>query len=88
MLKLRKSRTNANKERGVIMNTLKLKAKFVEKQMNVSDVADALGINRSTLYRKLSNLEEFTVKQVCLLKEKLELTPAELTEIFFIQTVA
>lgn len=64
------------------MNTLKLKGKIVEKGMNVEQLADKLGIDRATLYRKLNNAEKFTIGDASKIKEALTLSDADAYDIF------
>lgn len=71
------------------MNINKLKAKLVERGLNVSKLADMMEVDRSTLYRKMKNNgETFTVKEVNTLVKLLDLTPSEAVEIFFGDKVA
>ena len=65
------------------MNIPKLKGKIVEKGINVETLAGKLGINRSTLYRKLDASEKFTIGEANKIKAELDLTNEEATEIFF-----
>lgn len=60
----------------------KLKAKIVEKGMNVEALADMIGVERSTLYRKLNNFEKITIGEALKMKEALEMTDAEASDIF------
>ncbi len=64
------------------MKLNKLKAKIVEKGMNVEALADMIGVERSTLYRKLNNFEKITIGEAQKMKEALEMTDAEATDIF------
>lgn len=64
------------------LNVNKLKAKMIEKGYNVESLAVALGMDKSTLYRKLQRLEAFTIGEVRKIKEILELTDSEAVEIF------
>lgn len=71
------------------MNVNKLKGKIVEKGMNVDEVSLKMGVDRSTIYRKLNNNgETFTVREVKQIVSILELTQEEVTSIFFSNTVA
>lgn len=56
----------------------------------VSDVATALGIDKSTLYRKLNGDVEcgLTINEAKKLKSFLSLSDEEATNIFFINNVA
>lgn len=63
----------------------KLKAKVVERGLTVGEVAEQLGINRSTLYRKMRDQtgKSFTVKEVQHLSTILQLTTTEIQDIFY-----
>ncbi len=78
------SRTTCDKlkegEKGMQLN--KLKAKIVEKGMNVEALADAIGIDRSSLYRKLNNFEKITIGEAMKMKSALDMTDAEASDIF------
>ena len=64
------------------MKLNKLKAKIVENGMNVEILADKIGIERSTLYRKLNNFEKITIGEAIKIKAALDLTDAEANDIF------
>ena len=64
------------------MKINKLKAKIVEKGMNVEALADAIGVDRSSLYRKLNNFEKITIGEAMKIKDALEMTEAEASDIF------
>lgn len=71
------------------MNVNKLKGKIVEKGMNVTALAEQMGIDRATLYRKLKNSgQTLTIREVNKIVEVLELTEKEALEIFFADIVA
>lgn len=65
------------------MNINKLKAKIVEKGMNVETLAEMIGVDRSSLYRKLNNFEKITIGEANKIKSALELTDEEANNIFF-----
>lgn len=65
-----------------IANVNKLKAKLVERGMNVETLADLIGIERSSLYRKLNNFEKITIGEALRIKQVLGLTDAEAIDIF------
>lgn len=65
------------------MNAAKLKGKIVENGTNVEKLAEYLGIDRATLYRKLGNFEKFTIGEANKVKTALGLTDEEATAIFF-----
>ena len=71
------------------VNIPKLKGKLVEKGMTVEQLADAMGINKATLYRKMGNGGlGFTVKDANEIVDILQLTLEEAMAIFFAQKVA
>ena len=64
------------------MDIQKLKGKIVEKGMNVETVAELIGIDRSSLYRKLNNFEKITIGEASKMKIVLGLTDEEAAHIF------
>lgn len=70
------------KEEGERMNVSKLKGKIVEKEMSIEKLADAIGINRSSLYRKLNNAEKITIGEAIKIKSALSLDDNEAYDIF------
>jgi len=71
------------------MNVNKLRAKIVEKGLSIELVAKEIGIDRSSLYRKLNNAgETLTIREANKIVETLEIQANEAVEIFFSDTVA
>ncbi len=67
----------------------KFKAIIIEKHSSIDDIALELGINKSTIYRKLQNNgDNFTIKEVGLISSLLHLTISEIINIFFANYVA
>jgi plasmid maintenance system antidote protein VapI len=64
------------------VNINKLKGKIVERGMNVEQLADAMGINRASMYRKLRKAEKITIGEALKIREILQLSNAEACEIF------
>lgn len=64
------------------MNINKLKGKIVENGMNVEQLADGMGIDRSSLYRKLNNAEKITIGEAVKIKEVLQLSDDDAYDIF------
>ena len=64
------------------MNVNKLKAKIVEMGMNVESLAEAIGIDRSSLYRKLNRSEKITIGEAQKMKDVLSMSDDEAYEIF------
>ena len=59
-----------------------LKGKIVANGMNVEQLAKNIGIDRSSLYRKLNNADKITIGEAMKMKEALSMTTDEATEIF------
>lgn len=64
------------------MSIFKLKGKIVERGYSVEQVADMVGIKRSSFYRKLNNFEKITVGEAKRIVAVLCLTGEEATDIF------
>lgn len=72
-----------------MVNVNKLKGKIVECGISVSKLAKEIGVDKSTLYRKLQNDgESITIKEATLIISALSLTVDEAHSIFFHQFVA
>lgn len=72
-----------------MVNVNKLKAKLVEKGMNVAELAKIINIDKATLYRKLGkNGNSITIKEANEISKALELSLQEVNEIFFAHYVA
>ena len=64
------------------MDINKLKGKIIEKNMNVEQLASAIGVHPSSLYRKLNNYEKITIGDALKMKEVLSLNDNEAYQIF------
>lgn len=62
-------------------NLLDYKAKTMG--LSVADVANALGVDESTYYRKRSGRTDFTRNELRILRDLLNLSAEEMNEIFF-----
>ena len=72
-----------------MVNIRKLKAKMVEKDISIIQLANILSIDRSTVYRKLNKSgETFTVIDVEKIAKALSLTYDDINNIFFTDVVA
>ncbi|MEA4830075.1 hypothetical protein SDC9_178662 [bioreactor metagenome] len=71
-----------------MVNTKKLKKIIYERGHTQQELADLIGIDRSTFYRKMKNGGDFSVKEARKLAEKVPLTNLEAVDIFFSQGVA
>lgn len=69
---------------GVKMNLKRLQDKIVEQNLTQDYIAQELGINKSTLYRKVKRgTNGFTIGEVGQIKSILELSTEETMDIFF-----
>lgn len=71
-----------------MFNPNKFKAKLVENGLNVSEMAEKLGMDGTSLYRRISNGNTFTVGEVDSITNILGLTRDEVNAIFFASDVA
>ena len=65
------------------MNILKLKGKMVETELTVEALAAKIGVDKSTLYRKMEFGEKFTVGEARKIKDVLSLSNDDVMSIFF-----
>lgn len=80
---LRKRKLVKIKEVKKLFDKNKLKAKIVEKGYTLEQIAQILGINPATVYRKMAMESDFTRNEIALLKESLNLTIEDINAIFF-----
>ena len=72
-----------------VVNTNKLKGKIVECGLNISELAELIGIDKTTLYRKINaNGQTITIKEADMISKELKLSKEEVNDIFFSQFVA
>lgn len=68
----------------IIINTDLLSEKMKSHDVSKEDLATALGIDRSTIYRKLAKKgDPFTIKEAKQISDLLSLSPKDATLIFF-----
>lgn len=71
-----------------MVNVNKLRGKIVECGMSVTDLADRINVDKTTLYRKLNNSECFTLREADAITSALSLSKDDAVAIFFSQYVA
>ena len=72
-----------------MVNTNKLKGKIVERGLSITSLAEEMGINRATMYRKLANGgENISVHEANVMARYLKLSQQEAMDIFFGEIVA
>ncbi len=64
------------------MNMYKLRGKIVERDMNVEELAEIIGVAAPTLYRKLRAPLKMTIGEAIQIKDVLGLTDEEALDIF------
>lgn len=64
------------------MNVNKLRGKLVENGMKVETLAELIGVDRSSMYRKLNNFEKVTIGEASKIKTVLNLSNEDATDIF------
>ena len=64
------------------MNMNRLRAKIIERGMNVEELADIIGMSSQTLYRKLKAPLKITIGEAIQMKDVLKLTDEEALDIF------
>lgn len=70
------------------MNMNKLRAKIIEEEMNVEQLAEIIGMSAPTLYRKLRAPLKMTIGEAIQIKDVLGLTDEEALDIFLYQIIA
>lgn len=71
-----------------MVNINKLKAKLVENDISVSQLAYKVGLNQATMYRRFNGGENFSIKEASEIARILNLSADELNDIFFSEIVA
>lgn len=66
-----------------MLNSLKLKAALVESGVSVNDAAAKMGLNPTTVYRKIAGRSEFTAAEMIELKKILHIDFCSFCNIFF-----
>ncbi|MBT0951489.1 helix-turn-helix domain-containing protein [Streptococcus infantis] len=71
-----------------MVDVSKLKGKIVERNTTQEELANKIGIDKSTFYRKMKQNGNFSIKEVNLIVSTLNLSKDEAMSIFFSDTVA
>lgn len=66
----------------------KFRAAVIEKGLSMKEVAEYLGINVSTLYRKIGGESDFTREELQILRKKMLLSDEQIMSIFFAEKLA
>ena len=60
-----------------------LKGKIIEKGLSIEKIAAIMGINKSSLYRKIASPDCISIKDINILSDTLELNEKDIISIFF-----
>lgn len=72
-----------------LVNVNKLKGKIVERGLSIPILAEKIGIDKATLYRKIGkNGDTITIHDADMISDELKLTRNEVNDIFFSQYVS
>lgn len=71
-----------------MVNVSKLKGKIVERNTTQEELANKIGVTKSTFYRKMKQNGNFSIKEVNSIVSALDLSKDEAMAIFFSETVA
>lgn len=66
-----------------MLDTLKLKAARIEANVSIDELAQKIGLNPTTIYRKFDGKSEFTLREMTELKKILRLDTERFCDIFF-----
>lgn len=66
-----------------MLNTLKLKARVVESGISVNEIAEEIGVNPATIYRKINGKSQFTADEMLKIKKILHIDTVSFCNIFF-----
>ena len=64
------------------MNKVELEVALIRKGTSIAELSDKIGINRTTMYRKLST-GKFDRSEIVKIRDELGLTDADMLRIFF-----
>lgn len=59
------------------------KSLLMARNKTVDDIAQIIGVNKVTLYRKMNGVSDFTRNEIQLIRHELALSADEVTDIFF-----
>ena len=71
-----------------MFNKDKFRAKIIESGMTTSQVANALGVSESTLYRKMNGKSDFSRSEIQILRAELKMNTNEAERVFFAKELA
>lgn len=65
-----------------------LRYHMAKKEINNNKLAKLLGISESSLYRKINGASDFTRNEIQIIRKELDLSDAEVMDIFFNENLA
>lgn len=70
------------------MKVNELRAEVVRNGMSMEELSEEIGIDRSTLYRRLNKPNSFTLGEIISISKALDLTSDRVVDIFFSEKVS
>ncbi len=65
------------------MKVNELRAEIVRQELTTTDVANKMGMNKSTFWRKLKEPDKFTLSDIVAIKQVLDLDNEKIMNVFF-----
>lgn len=65
------------------MKLNELKAEIVRKGLNIEDFGEKIGMAKTTLWRRFSEPNDFTLQEMTTIKQVLDLSNEKMLDIFF-----
>ena len=66
-----------------MFNEKQFKKKLIDSDLTLKEIAQAVGISETTLYRKIRGITDFSRNEMSIIKSKLNLDTEEFEQIFF-----
>lgn len=70
------------------MNERELRAAIARNGLSAPKLAQKIGINKKTIYKKMRGETQFTQREICAISESLNLSAEEMLAIFFAKEVS
>lgn len=74
---------NARKRGEKMFNEKQFKKKLIDSDLTLKEIAQAIGISETTLYRKIRGITDFSRNEMSIIKSTLNLDTDEFEQIFF-----
>lgn len=71
-----------------MINIKMLKAEMLMKDIKIPILAEKIGIDKTTFYRKISGKSDFTISEIYKIIDELKISNEKIVDIFFNQKVS